>query len=119
EVPGPLPQDPPGADQPPAGSGVQPASDSTTAASTTSTAGSMTGSADKQAPVVSGFKTSNKTFAVGRARTAIAALARGTKLRYTLSEAAKVMIKIQRVSTHNFGGKLTRRGVKGANTVKF
>jgi hypothetical protein len=126
EVDGPLPVDPPAsgggdtppadqppadqppANQPPAGSGDQQVQGART-----------TGTADAQAPLITGFRFSNKTFAVGRALTAISALAHGTKLRYTLSEAAKVTVKIQRVSTRRIVGKLTRSGVRGANTIKF
>jgi hypothetical protein len=123
EVDGPLPADPPApgggdtppsdtppADQPPAGS----AGDQQQVQGT-----STSGTADKTAPLITGLGLTNKTFAVGRAQTAIAALARGTKLRYSLSEAAKVTVKIQRVSTRRIVGKLTRNGVKGANTIKF
>jgi hypothetical protein len=121
EVDGPLPVDPPASgggdtppadqppvDQPPVGSGDQQVQGAST-----------TGTADTQAPLITGFRSSNRTFAVGRALTAISAVAHGTKLRYTLSEAAKVTVKIQRVSTRRVVGKLTRSGAKGANTIKF
>jgi hypothetical protein len=78
----------------------------------------MAGAADTQAPLITGLGLSNKTFAVGRASTAIAALARGTKLRYSLSEAAKVTVTIKRVRGRT-AGKLMRGGVKGANAIKF
>jgi len=52
---------------------------------------------DREAPVVSGFVSGNRLFAVGRARTAMsAATARGTRFRYRLSEPARVTIAIQR-----------------------
>jgi hypothetical protein len=117
EVPGPLPVDPspssggsdtPPADQAPAGSGGQAAASDTSGRA-----------ADTQPPVVSGFRTTKKTFAVGRARTAIAALAHGTTLRYSLSESAKVTITIRRARGAATVGKLTRRGANGANAVKF
>jgi hypothetical protein len=102
EVDGPLPVDPsaPAADTPPTGGDQPPPTDTT-------------------APVISHLGFSKKTFAVGRARTAIAALAHGTKLRYTLSEAATVTIKIQKLKTRRVVGTLTRSGAKGANTIKF
>jgi hypothetical protein len=124
EVPGPLPLDPPPADQPAGGSAGQlPAGSasaaSTTAASTTAGGGASAAPADTVAPVISGLKTTNKAFAVGRARTALAAVMRGTSLRYSLSEAAKVTVTIRRVRDGRVVGKLTRTGAKGSNAVKF
>jgi hypothetical protein len=107
EVDGPLPVEPPA-----------PAADTHPDSGGDQSAAPTSGPADTQAPVISGVGFSKKTFAVGRARTAIAALARGTKLRYTLSEAAKVTVAIRRLRGRA-AGKLTRSGVKGANTIKF
>lgn len=78
--------------------------------------------ADLQAPLVSGFVSTNKVFAVGRARTAISAsAARGTRFRYTLSEPARVTITIQRALKGRYRtvGKLTRNGRQGANSTRF
>jgi hypothetical protein len=77
------------------------------------------GAADTRAPLVSGFASSRKAFAVGRARTAVSALARGTRLRYTLSEPAKVTVSVRRVGSARVAGKLLRSGRAGANTLKF
>jgi hypothetical protein len=75
---------------------------------------------DTLAPALSGLRFSHKVFAVGRARTAIAArTARGTRLTYTLSESAKVVVKIQRVGAKRAAGKLTRTARSGRNTVAF
>jgi hypothetical protein len=112
ELPGPLPSDgaqPPAADQPtaPADEPVLPP----TAPGT---------GPDKQAPLVSGFSTTHKSFAIGRARTAVSArVFRGTLFRYKLSEAAKVVVKIQRARTHRTVGKLIRTGKPGANSIRF
>jgi hypothetical protein len=62
---------------------------------------------------------SKKAFAVGRARTAISALAHGTALRYKLSEAARVTIQIKRFGAKRAAGKLLRSGKAGANSIKF
>jgi hypothetical protein len=75
--------------------------------------------ADLQAPLVSGFKSSKKAFAVGRARTAISALVRGTVLRYKLSEAATVTIQIKRAGAKRAAGRLVRKGKAGANSIRF
>lgn len=124
ERPGPLPVDPPpsGGGQPPAGGGDQPPSADTAQPATpaTSTPEPVQPAArDTQAPLISGLRSSRKAFAVGRAKTAIAALARGTTLSYTLSEAAKVTVKIQRDHARRAAGKLTRNARKGVNTLKF
>src|SRR4051794_12046485 len=118
EVPGPLPKDPPPAEQPQSAADAgEPAAGG---AAASAIAGSSNGSAaDTLAPVVSGFKASNKSFAVGRARTALAAVLRGTTLRYSLSEAAKVTIKIQRARDGRAIGKLTRAARQGSNALKF
>jgi hypothetical protein len=75
--------------------------------------------ADTNAPSVSSFASSRTRFAVGRARTAISAVARGTQLRYTLSEPAKVTIAIKRLGARRAAGKLVRSGKAGRNTIKF
>ena len=105
--------------QPQSGAGAgQPAAGGA-AATAAIAGGSNSSAADTLAPVVSGFKASNKSFAVGRARTAIAAVLRGTTLRYSLSEAAKVTIKIQRARDGRATGELTRSARQGSNALKF
>jgi hypothetical protein len=118
EVPGPLPQDPPAAGEP-QGGGSDNQSAAGNAASTPVSGSASAASPDTVAPVISGLKTTKKAFAVGRARTAISALVRGTSLRYSLSEAAKVTVTIKRSRDGNVIGKLTRAGAKGSNAVKF
>jgi hypothetical protein len=116
EVAGPLPVDPPqaapvddtpapGGDSAPAGATGQPSTPTTPA--------------DTKAPVISSVRFTSKTFAVSRARTAIAARTRGTKLRFKLTEAAKVTVTIQKHGSRRAAGKLTRKSVAGSNTVKF
>jgi hypothetical protein len=125
EVPGPLPVDPPPAD-PPAGTGTGTGASAAAGGSAPAVPGGgsapanpAAAAADTQAPIVSGFRTSKTRFAVGSARTAIAALARGTTLSYSLSESAKVQITIKRARDGRSVGTLTRRNSKGANAVKF
>jgi hypothetical protein len=75
---------------------------------------------DRQAPLVAGFTTVHKSFAIGRARTAVSArIFRGTVFRYTLSEAASVVVSIQRVRTGKQVGKLIRSGKTAANSIRF
>jgi hypothetical protein len=74
---------------------------------------------DTLAPLVSGFTTSHKVFAVGPARTAVSASVRGTRFGYTLSESAKVVVKIQRARGGRTVGKLIRSAKVGANTLRF
>jgi hypothetical protein len=98
---------------------------------------------DRQAPLVSGFVSTKKVFSVGRARTAISArAARGTRFRYTLSEPARVTLKLQRVLPghrsrtkcvppgphpgkakrcvrYDNVGTLTRTGAAGTNSIRF
>lgn len=98
---------------------------------------------DTTAPVVTGASLTSRTFAVGSSATALTASAkRGTTVRYTLSEAARVTIAISRqVSGRRSGarcvkpagkvrrakrctryvlaGTLTRTGVPGPNSVAF
>jgi hypothetical protein len=78
--------------------------------------------ADTVAPLISGFRSTRSVFAVARAATPRAAgVARGTRLSYTLSENARVMLKIQ----HKLGtryrtvGSLRRSGVGGPNRIRF
>ena len=78
--------------------------------------------ADTLAPLISGFMSTRAVFAVARAATPRAArTARGTSLRYTLSESARVMVKIQRKSRTRYRrvGTLRRSGVKGPNRIRF
>jgi hypothetical protein len=114
EVPGPLPQDPPPAVDPAEGGSA-----GTTSVPATPAASSGTPPADTAAPVILALGTTNKTFAIGHARTAIAARARGTTLRYSLSEAAKVTVTIRNARGGRVAGTLTRTGAKGANAIKF
>jgi hypothetical protein len=77
---------------------------------------------DGQAPLLSGFASTKKVFAVGRARTAISAsAAHRTRFRYTLSEPARVTITVQRALKGRYRtvGKLTRNGRQGANSTRF
>jgi hypothetical protein len=78
--------------------------------------------ADTQPPLISGFRSTRSAFAVARAATPRAARAkRGTSLRYTLSENARVALKIQRKGRTRYRsvGTLRRAGVKGANRIRF
>ncbi len=101
------------------------------------------GFADREAPLVSSFFSSNRLFAVGRAGTAMsAAAARGTRFRYKLSESARVTIAIQRAlpgrkrhgscvrpslqlrqakrcTRYRTIGRLTRTAKQGSNSIKF
>jgi hypothetical protein len=75
---------------------------------------------DTLAPALTGLRLSHKVFAVGRARTAIAArIARGTRVSYSLSENAKVVVKINRVGKKRLVGKLTRTAKAGRNALAF
>jgi hypothetical protein len=129
ELPTPVSQTPPppppagGSDPAPSGGSTPPPADT----GTSSTAAHATGleatgvvsvPRDTQPPLITGFRTTSKVFAVGRARTAISARVRGTRFRYTLSENAKVTVTILRRNGKS-AGKLTRSGKKGANTLKF
>jgi hypothetical protein len=107
EFPGPLPSD----------GLAQPGADQALAATTPEPPAEVP--ADKQAPVVSGFKTAHSSFAIGHARTALnARVARGTIFSYRLSEAAKVVVAIRRVGGAS-AGSLTRSGKAGANSLRF
>jgi hypothetical protein len=80
---------------------------------------------DTVAPVVSGFRAAPALFAVTRASTPLAArVSRGTRFRYTLSEAARVTLKIQRAlpgrrARYRTLRTLKRSGAKGANRIRF
>ena len=98
---------------------------------------------DTQAPVISAFRATRSAFALGRASTPIAArVARGTSLRYTLSEPAQVTLTIQRVlagrrsgsrcvratarlrkarrcARYRTVGRLSRNAVTGPNRLRF
>jgi hypothetical protein len=75
---------------------------------------------DTLAPALTGLRLSHRIFAVGRARTAIAArTARGTRVSYKLSENAKVVVKIQRAGKKRLVGKLTRTAKTGRNALAF
>jgi hypothetical protein len=80
---------------------------------------------DTRAPLVSRFRAAPSVFAVARARTPLAPrLARGTRFRFTLSEAASVTLKIQRAvsgrRTHyRTRGALSRSAKRGPNIVRF
>lgn len=77
--------------------------------------------ADTQAPSIGGFRATPSAFAVARARTPVAARARrGTRLRYTLSESARVKLVIRRAGRRGRRvGTLSRSGAKGANAIRF
>jgi len=82
--------------------------------------------ADTAAPVVSGLRATPRRFRVGRASTPSAARTRrGTTLRFGLSEAARVALRIQRKravrSSKRFRtiGTLYRGGRTGANRIRF
>jgi hypothetical protein len=111
ELPGPLPGE---------GDVQPPAPEQPSAAADQAVLPPAGPSLDKQAPVVAGFTTAHRSFAVGRARTAVSArIFRGTRFRYTLSEAARVVVKIQRVRTGKQVGKLIRSGNAGGNSIRF
>ena len=80
---------------------------------------------DTQAPLIGGFRATPSLFAVARAGTPLAARTpRGTRFRYTLSEPAKVTLKIQRAlagrpTRYRTVGTLSRTGASGANSTKF
>jgi hypothetical protein len=75
---------------------------------------------DTLAPTLSNLRLSRTVFAVGRAKTAIAARStRGTRISYKLSESAKVVIKIRRVGAKRGAGRLVRAARGGLNTIAF
>lgn len=78
--------------------------------------------ADAQAPLISGFRSTRSVFAVAPGATPRAAgVARGTRLSYTLSENARVVLKIQRKlgTRYRTVGSLRRSGVGGPNRIRF
>jgi hypothetical protein len=78
--------------------------------------------ADTVAPLISRFRATRSVFAVARATTPRAArVARGTRLEYSLSENARVVVKIRRKLSARYRtvGKLRRTGLKGSNRVRF
>jgi len=78
--------------------------------------------ADTEAPLISSFRSTRSAFAVARAATARAARAkRGTTLRYTLSENARVVLKIKRKrgTRYRTVGMLRRSGIRGINKIRF
>ena len=77
--------------------------------------------ADTQAPSIGGFRATPSAFAVARARTPVTARTRrGTRLRYTLSESARVKVVIRRAGRRGRrAGTLRRSGANGANAIRF
>jgi hypothetical protein len=80
---------------------------------------------DTRAPLVSRFRAAPSVFVVPRTRTPLAArLARGTRFRFTLSEPARVKLKIQRAvsgrrTRYRTRGALFRSAKRGPNVVRF
>ena len=77
---------------------------------------------DTQPPVVTGFRAAPALFATARAGTPRAARApRGTRFRYTLSEAARVTLTIQRrrPGRPRTVGTLRRSAGRGTNSTRF
>jgi hypothetical protein len=78
-----------------------------------------------QAPLITGFRATPSLFAIGRASTPRAARTHhGTRFRYTLSERAKVSLKIQRRlrgrhARYRTVARLTRSGKAGVNLTRF
>jgi len=79
--------------------------------------------ADTQAPRIGSFRATPTRFALARAVTPVAAgVPRGTRFRYTLSERARVTVKLQRAlpgTRYVSAGTLRRHGAKGANIIRF
>ena len=82
--------------------------------------------ADTRAPLVSGFRATPAVFTIARARTPVATRsARGTRLRYTLSEPARVTVAVKRAVKraghvrYRSVGSLRRSGARGANAIRF
>jgi len=82
--------------------------------------------ADTLAPVIRGFSATRTVFSVARTSTPLAARAPGgTRLRYILSERARVTVAIKRAVRRGGRirlrtvGSLTRAGAEGANTIRF
>jgi hypothetical protein len=78
---------------------------------------------DTQAPVIGGFRATPSLFTLARAATRISARdAHGTRFRYTLSEAARVTLKLQRLRPDRryVGvGALRRSGAQGVHHIWF
>lgn len=78
---------------------------------------------DTQAPLIGGFRATPSLFALGRGATPVAArVAHRTHFHYTLSEAARVTVRIQRARPgrrYAGVGTLRRSGAKGANSIRF
>jgi hypothetical protein len=78
---------------------------------------------DTQAPRIGGFRATPPLFALGRGATPVSArVAHRTRFRYTLSEAARVTVRIQRARPdrrYAGVGTLRRSGAKGANSIRF
>ena len=78
---------------------------------------------DTQAPLIGEFRATPSTFAVARGRTALTAGGRrGTRFRYTLSEQARVTLRIQRARAgrrFRTVARLTRTAASGINRVRF
>jgi hypothetical protein len=79
--------------------------------------------ADTKAPLIGRFRATPSLFALARAATPVSArVARGTRFRYRLSEAARVTVRIQRARPgrrYVSVGTLRRSGAKGANSIRF
>jgi hypothetical protein len=79
--------------------------------------------ADTQPPLVTGFRAAPALFAIARAGTPRAARTpRGTRFRYTLSEAARVTLTIQRMRPGRLPrtvGRLLRSAKGGTNSTRF
>ena len=79
------------------------------------------GGADRTPPALGRVKLAPARFAVARRATAVAALRRGTTVRYRLSEPAAVTLRVERVKAgrRRAAGTLRRSGAAGANRVRF
>jgi WD40-like Beta Propeller Repeat len=85
--------------------------------------GSTAGS-DTVAPLIGDFRATPARFAVTRAKPLASRVARGTRFRFTLSEPARVTLKIRRVlpgrrARYRTVGTLERSSAKGANRIRF
>jgi uncharacterized delta-60 repeat protein len=74
---------------------------------------------DRTAPVIGRISLSPKAFAASSRSTAQSAAARGTTIRYTLSEAATVIARIERAGAGRRAGTLRRAGRVGSNRLAF
>ena len=83
-------------------------------------AGQSSPAADVVAPALSGITMSRRSFRAATKGAALVAAAVGTRLRYTLSEGAKVTFRIQRAAGGRYvqlRGKLVHTGAQGANSL--